>query len=99
MWAVMKAFSWDSLTVMGMPLQAPDGGPQRFIPVFDTLEQAEAWAGPGYHAIELEPRTERDWVADFPDENGNYQNKCEQCGETFIGCRGRAICFACYKKP
>ena len=49
-------------------------------------------------AIELEPRTERDWVADFPNENGNYQNKCEQCGETFIGYRGRAICFDCYKK-
>lgn len=97
-WAVMKAFSWDSLAVMGRPLQAPDGGPQRFIPVFDERCQAEAWAGPGYPMIELEPRTTRDWEADLLDENGKYQNKCEQCGETFIGYSGRAICFACYKK-
>ena len=54
MWAVMKAFSWDSLTVLGnIPLVAPGGGPQRFLPVFDTREQAEAWADPGDLILEL----------------------------------------------
>lgn len=44
----MKAHSWDSLEVgVGWPLRAPDEGPQRFIPVFNTREQAVKWAGGG----------------------------------------------------
>ena len=40
MWAVMKAYSWSSLTVGGMSLGSPPEGPQRFVPVFDSREQA-----------------------------------------------------------
>ena len=41
MWAVFKAFKWSSLEVLGsLPLMAPKDGPQRFIPLFDTKEQA-----------------------------------------------------------
>ena len=47
-WVVMKAHTWDSLTVLnGIPIQAPPDGPQRFIPVFDSMEQAAAWANAG----------------------------------------------------
>lgn len=42
-WAVMKMNSWDSLTVMGLPVGTLKEGPHRFIPVFETREQAVAW--------------------------------------------------------
>ncbi len=48
MWIVMKAFSWGSLTVEGLPLRgqcsaAADLG-DRFIPVFDSYEKAKEFA-------------------------------------------------------
>lgn len=39
-YAVMRAIAWDGIEVHGIPMQAPPDGPQRFIPVFDTQEQA-----------------------------------------------------------
>jgi len=43
-WMVMKAHQWSSLTIPalgGMSITIePDQGPQRFIPVFDTYDQA-----------------------------------------------------------
>jgi hypothetical protein len=44
-WAVTKAYKFDTLSVFGHDLPAPENGPQRFIPVFDTREQAEWFAG------------------------------------------------------
>lgn len=40
---VMKQYSWDVLEVNGMKLKAVKGGPDAFIPVFDTMEQAVKW--------------------------------------------------------
>jgi len=40
MFAIFKAYSFGSFEVMGMTLQASKDGPQRFIPLFDTREQA-----------------------------------------------------------
>ena len=41
MFAVFKAYPWSALEVLGcMPLGTPKEGPQRFIPLFDTKEQA-----------------------------------------------------------
>jgi ribosomal protein S27AE len=37
----------------------------------------------------------RDWPEDFADENGNYQNKCSQCGYIFIGYKRRVVCKRC----
>jgi len=37
---VMSAFLWSSIEP---PVSMDPGGPQRFIPVFDTKEQALAW--------------------------------------------------------
>ena len=46
MWAVFKAFKWSSLEVLGsLPLIAPKDGPQRFISLFDTKEQALKFTG------------------------------------------------------
>lgn len=45
LWAVMKAYTWDAITIHGLPLRASHEEPQRFIPVFETREQAVAWAG------------------------------------------------------
>lgn len=42
-WAIMKAYTWGSLSVEGSPLTPPVEGPQRFVPIFDTHEQAVAW--------------------------------------------------------
>ena len=54
LWAVMKAHSWDKLSVLGHPLLSPAEGPQRFIPVFDTREQAVQWAGSDEHVAEMQ---------------------------------------------
>ncbi len=40
----MKVNKWSNLTVMsGIPLNCPEDGPQGFIPVFNTREEAIAW--------------------------------------------------------
>ena len=52
-WAVMKAHTWNNITVADIPMQAPAEGPQRFIPVFDTREQAVKWAGSDEHVYEM----------------------------------------------
>lgn len=53
MWAVMMACKWDSIITMGCPLQCPSDGPQRFIPVFDTKEQAIKWNGSDKNIVML----------------------------------------------
>jgi hypothetical protein len=53
LWAVMKAHAWSSLTVAGIEMTSPAEGPQRFIPVFETREQAVAWAGSEEHVVLL----------------------------------------------
>ena len=52
-WAVMKGYPWSSVEAAGIPLQSPPEGPHRFIPIFDTREQAVAWAGSDEHVVEL----------------------------------------------
>lgn len=42
-WAVMKAYDFRAMSVFGICLTAPKEGPHRFIPVFDTKEQAIAF--------------------------------------------------------
>lgn len=48
-WAVMKAYplsAIEAMTPLGpVPLEPPRDGPSRFIPLFDTYEQAVAWNG------------------------------------------------------
>jgi hypothetical protein len=46
-YAVMRAIAWDGIEAGGFPMKAPPDGPQRFIPVFDTQEQAVAFASDG----------------------------------------------------
>lgn len=54
-WAVMRAYAFDSLTVLnGVPLQTPPQGPHFFIPVFNTREQAVAWHNSEDYIAELE---------------------------------------------
>jgi hypothetical protein len=43
LWAVMKRYSWDCVTVQGVELKAPKGGPHFFMPLFETREQAIKW--------------------------------------------------------
>lgn len=38
-----------------------------------------------------------DWPDDWSHENGNYQNKCCDCGEIFIGHKRRVICRFCHE--
>lgn len=40
--------------------------------------------------------TPRDWVDDFPHENGSYQRECIPCKQTFYGHKRRHICKQCY---
>ena len=60
LWAVMKAHAWDSITAQGYPLMSPPEGPQRFIPVFETREQAIAWADSDEHVAMLMPKVSDD---------------------------------------
>jgi hypothetical protein len=53
LWAVMLAYSWDAVTAGGFRVAAPPGGPHRFIPLFETREQAVAWAGSEEHVMEV----------------------------------------------
>jgi hypothetical protein len=54
LWAVMKAHAWNSVTnAHGQPLVCPPDGPHRFIPVFNTREQAVAWDGSDEHVAML----------------------------------------------
>ncbi len=40
--------------------------------------------------------TDRDWSEDFKHENGQYSNKCLQCGVFFIGYKRRTLCKKCH---
>ncbi len=53
-WCVMKAHGWNNVSVAGIAMQSPPNGPQHFIPVFDTREQAVAWAQTEEHVYALE---------------------------------------------
>ena len=39
--------------------------------------------------------SDRDWKEDFSHENGNYVNKCIECGNRFMGHKRRVICRSC----
>jgi hypothetical protein len=42
---------------------------------------------------------DRDWVEDFPHENGTYLNSCKTCGERFVGYKRRPPeCKRCFVK-
>ena len=57
MWAIMKAYKWRSLTIGGIELAAPADGPQQFIPIFETRDQAVKFAdGDETHLAEVEER-------------------------------------------
>lgn len=36
-----------------------------------------------------------DWQEDLEHENGDYQNRCIECGDTFFGHKRRMICKKC----
>jgi DNA-directed RNA polymerase subunit RPC12/RpoP len=38
---------------------------------------------------------ERNWQEDFSEKNGNYLNKCSECGELFVGNKRRVVCKKC----
>jgi hypothetical protein len=40
----------------------------------------------------------KDWTEDFDKENGNYQCKCLDCGELFIGHKRRIQCKVCAER-
>ncbi|MDP3069825.1 MAG: hypothetical protein Q8N18_06020 [Opitutaceae bacterium] len=50
----MNALEWNFVSKGGIAMQAPKEGPQRFIPVFDTREQAVAWARTEKHVYPLD---------------------------------------------
>lgn len=37
----------------------------------------------------------KDWVTDYSQENGMYQNRCIICKETFFGHKHRTVCKTC----
>lgn len=37
----------------------------------------------------------KNWPEDYDQENGNYQNKCSDCGEMFMGNKHRFLCKEC----
>lgn len=60
MWAVMKAQSFSSIEINGIPLSVPANKnlPTAFIPLFETREQAVAFDnGSGAHIAKVEHAT------------------------------------------
>ena len=54
MFVVMTAFPFSSIKCYGRPLpKSPKGEPQMFMPVFDTYEEARAWAKDGSDIMEM----------------------------------------------
>jgi hypothetical protein len=43
--------------------------------------------------------TAADWSEDFPHENGNYENRCSECGIGFMGHKRRVVCKICSGRP
>ena len=55
MWAVMTAQPWSAFTAGGLEITGPEEGPHKFMPLFDTREQAVAWSLSGdKHVVEVE---------------------------------------------
>lgn len=44
-------------------------------------------------------RQDRNWIEDYEHENGNYVNKCFQCGGWFNGHKRRIQCKLCASRP
>lgn len=55
-YAVMRAIAWEGIEAGGIPMASPPGAPQRFVPVFDTQEQAVAWASDGDRIVPVKLR-------------------------------------------
>ena len=54
MWAVMKAFPWESISSSHIKMVTPPEGagqPQFFIPVFNKIDDAAKFAGKEAHLI------------------------------------------------
>ena len=43
LWCVMKAHKWSCLSVHSYTMSAPADGPEYFMPIFETREQAVKW--------------------------------------------------------
>lgn len=54
LWCVMKAFAYPGIEISGYKIPHPQDGPQRFIPVFNTREEAVKWNGSEDCVRELE---------------------------------------------
>ena len=48
--------------------------------------------------VEAVSRTDRDFPGDAEHENGDYENRCVDCGELFTGYKRRVVCRACATK-
>ena len=44
-WIVLRAWPFSAMTIAGRPAKTEPGGPERFIPVFNTRAEAVAWYG------------------------------------------------------
>jgi hypothetical protein len=53
LWAIMKAFQWDTVSANGIKFSPPPEGPHMFIPVFNTREGAVKWAESDEHVAML----------------------------------------------
>ncbi len=48
-----------------------------------------------FHNCHGSIQSDRNWNEDQFLENGNYDNRCNNCGQVFVGLRGRGICRVC----
>lgn len=61
MFAVLKAYPWSSLetsTGIEVRMTKGQGMPTRWIPVFDTREEAKAWGAKDWEIVAMRPVTE-----------------------------------------
>ncbi|MEK7945764.1 hypothetical protein WKR98_13490 [Pigmentiphaga sp. YJ18] len=67
-----------------------DSGRRRALGFLDTAPVAAPARAAG---------SPRDWIEDAGHENGNYQCKCTDCGQTFMGHKRRVVCKVCAQVP
>jgi hypothetical protein len=82
-----------------LDISAPLLSSRQFFSLECSVEKQKVISSPKWYALVTFPESgekkDRDWVEDFTHENGNYMNKCANCGEQFKGHKRRPLCKVC----
>jgi hypothetical protein len=96
--------NWISNDIGKQPFRFVEMKPNTIYSLQCSVEKLELMrennGNPVVHSVKVlvtfpESGNKRDWTEDFTHENGNYMNKCANCGEQFKGHKRRPLCKEC----